>query len=276
MDLGGFKAAQRSLWATGDYPPIGRMLAPAARILVDRVGVSPGDRVLDVATGSGSAAVAAAQAGGDVIGLDITDAWFDAARRSSRTAGVSLDLVVGDAEHLPLATASCDVVLSSFGAIFAPRHEVVAAELARVCRPGGRIGMTAWPPDGTSNAVMSTLTSHAPAPPPFATPSIRWGDPEHVRQVWSAHDVDVEITRPSLTIAFASAAAFESFVFDTSGALANVRLELERQGRWAEVCARFRRAVERTNEADDGSFQATWDFLLLVATTRTQRPTGPA
>lgn len=271
MDLEDFKVAQRSLWATGDYPPIGRMLGPAAQILVDRVGVSPGDRVLDVATGSGSVAVTAARAGGDVVGIDITDAWFDTARRSARDAGVSLDLVVGDAERLPIATDACDVVVSNFGAIFAPRHEVVAAELARVCRAGGRIGMTAWPPDGTSNAMLSTLTSQAPDPPSFVTPSMRWGDADHARRVWSAHDVELEITRPSFAIEFAAAAAFESFVFETSGPLTQLRRDLERQGRWADTHARFRRAVAQANEAGDGSYRATWDFLLVVATT----PTSP-
>ena len=191
-----------------------------------------------------------------------------AAHGAVRSAGVALDLVLGDAERLPIAPASCDVVLSSFGAIFAPRHEIVAAELTRVCRPGGRIGMTAWPPDGTSNAVLSTLTEQAPQPPSFVTPSIRWGDPDHARRVWAAHDVRLDIDRPAFEIAFASQEDFESLVFDASGALASLRKTLQQQGRWAETLSRFRRSAAAVNEADDGTYRVTWDFLLIVATRR--------
>lgn len=264
MELGEFKAKQRRLWADGDYRPVGRMLDRAARTLVERLGVAAHDRVLDVATGSGSVAVAAARTGADVLGVDITDAWLGEARSRAAAAGVEVAFVLGDVEHLPVATGAFDVVLSSFGAIFAPRHAVAAAELARVCRPGGRIGMTAWPPDGTSNRVMSTLAPDG-EPPPFATPPIRWGDPEHVRRVWSDHDVTVDITRPAFPIAFPSLTAFETFALVNSGGLADARRELERTGRWDEALARFRDAAAEVNEAEDGTYRATWDFLVIVA-----------
>ncbi len=146
MNLDEFKAVQRQVWAESDYPPVGRLLEPGARQLVDAVGVTDGQRMLDVATGSGSVAALAGQAGAPVVDIDIIDAWFDEARARASMTGVDLDLRLGDAEDLPVDDESFDVVLSSFGAIFAPRHDAVASELVRVCRPGGVIALTAWPP----------------------------------------------------------------------------------------------------------------------------------
>ena len=129
MELEEFKEMQRQMWAAGDYRPLGRLIEPAAQILVREVGVQAGQRVLDVGTGSGSVAVAAALAGAEVVGVDITDAWFDEARSRASVAGVELDLRLGDAEALPVEDGSFDVVLSSFAAIFAPLHDLVASEL---------------------------------------------------------------------------------------------------------------------------------------------------
>lgn len=125
-DLGDFKQAQRLSWGRGDYVPVGRVLEPAARI-VDAADVRPGQRVLDVGTGSGSVAVAAAKAGGITVGVDITDAWFEEAHRLAAKAGVEVELRIGDAEDLPVEDGSFDAVLSNFGTIMAPRHGVVAA-----------------------------------------------------------------------------------------------------------------------------------------------------
>lgn len=265
MDIAAFKAAQRRMWEDGDYRPIGRLLDPAARILVDRARITAGQRVLDVATGSGSVAVAAATAGADVVGVDITGAWFGEARRRAHAAGVDTQLLIGDAEALPVRSGSLDAVLSSFGAIFAPRHEIMAGELIRVCRPGGTIGLTAWTPDGASNMVVSTLTRDLPPPPSFVTPSIEWGRPAHTRQVLSAHGADVVFARPSFVIELDSVDAFESLLLDNSGGFDDLRRALDEAGRWDQVRADFHRAAERANEADDGSYRVTWDFLLIIA-----------
>ena len=265
MDLDEFKSAQRQMWADGDYRPIGRALAPAAQILVDRAGVTEGQRVLDVAAGSGSVAVAAARAGGDVVGVDITEAWFGEARRTAHAAGVQVALVVGDAERLPVKTEAFDVVLSGFGAIFAPRHDIVAAELVRVCRRGGTIGLTAWTPEGASHAMMSTLTSGLPPPPAFVTPSIRWGQPSHVRQVFAPYEVNVVFERPSFGVEFESVDAFETAMVDNSGGFDDLRRTLDDVGCWEQAHSDFRRAVEQANEADDGSYRITWNCQLIIA-----------
>jgi SAM-dependent methyltransferase len=227
MNLDEFKAAQRQVWAEGDYPPVGRLLEPVARMLVEAVGITDGQRVLDVATGSGSVAVLAGQAGAQMVGVDITDAWFDEARARAAIAGVELDLRMGDAEDLPVDDESFDVVLSSFGAIFAPRHEVVAGELVRVCRPGGVIGLTAWPPGGANDIVFSTLLTRLPSPPEFVTPFIRWGDPAHVRELFAATGVALSFEHRDFKVEFPSVEEFKAFVFETSGGFIRTRRALE-------------------------------------------------
>ncbi len=266
MELEEFKEMQRQMWAAGDYRPLGRLIEPAAQILVREVGVQAGQRVLDVGTGSGSVAVAAALAGAEVVGVDITDAWFDEAHSRASVARVELDLRLGDAEAIPVEDGSFDVVLSSFAAIFAPLHDLVASEFVRVCRDGGVFGITAWTPDGPNNAVFSTLVEFLPAPPEFVSPSILWGDPDHVRGLFTAHDVVLRFERPQFTVTFGSVEAFESFAFENSGSLIAARRALEAMGRWDEAYAAMREAMDQTNEADDGSYRVAWDFLLTVGT----------
>ena len=266
MELEEFKEMQRQLWEAGDYRPVGRLIEPAALILVKEAGVRAGQRVLDVGTGSGSVAVAAALAGAEVVGVDITDAWFDEAHGRANAVGVDLDLRLGDAEALSVDDGSFDVVLSSFAAIFAPRHDLVASELMRVCRDGGVIGITAWTPDGASNAVFSTLVESLPAPPEFVSPSILWGDPDHVRGLFASHDVALRFERPQFTVTFSSVEAFESFTFENSGGMIAARRALEAMGRWDEAHRAMREAMDQTNEANDGSYRVAWDFLLTVGT----------
>ncbi len=258
------------MWEAGDYRPVGRLIEPAARTLVERAGVAPGHRVLDVATGSGSVAVAAAEAGAEVVGVDITDAWFPEARRRAAAAGVHVDLLLGDAEELPVDDASFDLVLSSFGAIFAPRHHLVAAEVVRVCRPGGDIGFTAWPPDGANDAVFSTLLSFLPPPPGFASPSTAWGDPTHVERLFAPHDVALHFDRPAFRVSFASPDDYLHFAGTNSGGYRAARDILEAEGSWDRAEAAVRQALAATNESADGSYAATWEYLLILA----RRATG--
>ena len=265
MNLDEFKAVQRQVWAEGDYPPVGRLLEPGARMLVEAVGVSDGQRVLDVATGSGSVAILAGQAGARVVGVDITDAWFDAARARAAVAGVDIDLRRGDAEDLPVDDESFDVVLSSFGAIFAPRHDAVASELVRVCRPGGVIALTAWTPGGANDTVFSTLLTRLPTPPEFVTPFIRWGDPAHVRDLFAPTGVTLSFEHRDFKVEFPSVEAFKAFVFETSGGFMRARRALEELGGWKEAYAAFEAAIDATNEADDGTYRTAWEFLLIRA-----------
>ena len=161
------KAAERAMWALGDYHTFAKAtvwdLGPE---LVAACGISPGQRVLDVAAGTGNVAIRAAEAGAQVVASDLTPENFEAGRREARNRGVELEWVEADAEALPFGDDEFDVVTSSLGAIFAPDHQAVADELVRVCRPGGTIGMINFTPEGLAAAFFGTFARHAPPPPP--------------------------------------------------------------------------------------------------------------
>jgi SAM-dependent methyltransferase len=179
------KARHRAMWASGDYPSmVETFLLPLGPRLVEACGIAPGMRVLDVAAGTGNASLPAAQRGGRVTASDLTPELLEAGRARARDAGLELDWVEADAEHLPFEDESFDVVISSIGAMFAPHHQEVADELARVCRPGGTIGLLSWTPDGMIGSLFRTMGPFAPAPPPGAQPPPLWGREEHVRELF--------------------------------------------------------------------------------------------
>lgn len=188
------KAKHRAVWASGDYPAVAAGLIPAlGPELVRACGVRAGQRVLDVGAGSGNAAIPAAATGAAVTAADLTPELLDAGRKLATELGIDLDWVEADAEALPFPDGSFDVVMSCVGAMFAPHHRLVADELARVCRPGGTIGMINWTPEGLVGGLFSTMGPYAPPPPPGASPPPRWGDERYVRELFgdrlTAYDV---------------------------------------------------------------------------------------
>jgi len=193
------KQGTRATWAAGDYHAIAeRTLWPVGERIVRRVAVAAGDDVLDVACGSGNAALRAAQAGGRVVGVDLTPELFEAGRRLAAEAGVEIEWVEGDAEALPAADESFDAVVSVFGCMFAPRHRVAAAELARVLRPGGRLCVAAWTPEGEVGELFATLGGYMPAPPPIAEPPVLWGSEDHVRDLFADTGLELEFSRETV------------------------------------------------------------------------------
>lgn len=262
--LGSYKAAQRRAWEAGDYRRVAARVEPAALALVRAAGVAAGHRVLDVATGSGSVAIAAAQMGAEVVGVDHTDAWFDDARGRAAAAGVDVELRIGDAEALPADDDSFDRVLSSLGVIFAPRHDVVAAELVRTCRPGGVVGLTAWTPDGPGAAIFTAFGDFMPDPPPFATAFIRWGDRDHLQALFAPHGVTLDIAEASMVWAFTDLDDFEVFLLTYSGPFIAARDRLVELGRWDEALAALRTASAEANEATDGTARFTFDYLIVT------------
>ena len=160
-ELDQIKQGVRASWAAGDYAAVAqRQLWPVGERIIRRVGVRPGEDVLDVACGSGNAAIRAAQAGGRVVGVDLTPELFEAGRRLAAQAGVEVEWLEGDAEALPVKDASFDVVVSVFGCMFAPRHQVAADELARALRSGGRLCVCAWTPEGALGEFFRTIGTH--------------------------------------------------------------------------------------------------------------------
>ena len=195
-----FKQGTRAMWAAGDYAGFAPLVAEVGERLVRRAEVGPGDAVLDVACGTGNVAIPAALAGARVTAVDLTPEHFPAARSRAAQAGVDVDWVEGDVEALPFEDDRFDAVLSSFGCMFAPRHAVAAGELARVLRPGGRLGITAFTDSGAGGDFFRTLGAHLPPPPPFAENPLGWGDPAHVRTLF-----------PELALAFEPASYAERF-----------------------------------------------------------------
>lgn len=190
------KAAARQAWALGDYHRFAKATVwELGPVLVEACGISPGQRVLDVAAGTGNTAIRAAEAGAEVVASDLTPENFDAGRREAEAHDVELDWVEADAEALPFADGEFDVVTSSFGAIFAPNHQAVADEMLRVCLPGGTIGVLAFTPEGLITDFFGALAPYTPPPPPGALPPPLWGDEEHVRELFGDRLDSLEMTR---------------------------------------------------------------------------------
>src|SRR5919199_205090 len=178
------KARHRKMWASGDYPSmVETWLLPLGPRLVEACEIVPGMHVLDVGAGTGNASIPAAQRGASVTASDLTPELLDAGRRRAEGAGVDLDWVPADAEHLPFEDASFDVVISAIGVMFAPHHQAAADELVRVCRPGGTIGLLSWTPEGLIGALFRTMGPFAPPPPPGAQPPPLWGGEAHVGEL---------------------------------------------------------------------------------------------
>lgn len=190
------KAATRAAWALGNYHSFAKKTVwELGGVLVRACGVTTGQRVLDVATGTGNTAIRAAEAGAQVVASDLTPENFEAGRREAEAHGVELDWVEADAEALPFADGEFDVVTSSLGAIFAPDHHAVADEMLRVCRPGGTIGMLNLTPEGLISDFFGALAPYMPPPPPGALPPPLWGSEEHVRELFGDRLESLETTR---------------------------------------------------------------------------------
>jgi SAM-dependent methyltransferase len=174
------KASMRSTWMAGDFGVVARTISSGGEGFIDRLQIQAGDRVLDVATGTGNLAIPAAHAAAIVTGVDIAPNLLVQARERAAAEGLSIQFDEGDAEALPYAEASFDIVTSMFGAMFAPRPELVAAELARVLKPGGRLAMANWNSASFTGRMFAVATAHVP-PPPGISPPVLWGDDATVR-----------------------------------------------------------------------------------------------
>ena len=265
LDVAGFKQTQRKIWSSGDYPDIAQRVESAAERLVAAADVEDGQDVLDVATGSGNVALLAAKRGANVTGLDLTPELFEAARRRAGEAGVECEWVEGDAEALPYEDGSFDRVLSTFGTMFAPRHEVAAAELVRVTRPGGTVAVAAWTPEGTNGEMFKTVASHMPAPPPELKPPSMWGNEEHIRSLFEPHGVELEFERGAVDFADESVDAWLAYSEAKLGPMVMARAALEPQGKWQALHDDLKALYERQNLNTDGSFRVTPEYLITIA-----------
>jgi SAM-dependent methyltransferase len=186
------KQRQAAMWGSAPFERIAVTLAEMHEAIVDSVDGEPGKRWLDVGCGTGELALLAAKSGAEIVGADLSPALVETARRQAAERGATVTFEVGDAEALPYADASFDIVTSSVGAIFAPDHRAVASQLARVCQPGGELALTAWTSDGEIDEFFRIIGSYAPPPPPDAGVATSWGEPGYAESLLSdAFDVTV-------------------------------------------------------------------------------------
>jgi ubiquinone/menaquinone biosynthesis C-methylase UbiE len=193
-DLAAVKQRQQATWASGDYHMIGTQIQIVSELLIEALDVHSTERVLDVATGSGNAALAAARRGCAVVGVDYVPALLDRARRRTEAEGLDIDYVDGDAEALPFEDAGFDVVSSVFGAMFAPDQDRTASELARVTRSGGRIGLVSHTPDGFIGQLFKTNAKHVPPPAGVRSP-IQWGTEERLAELFDGEAADIRVEK---------------------------------------------------------------------------------
>jgi ubiquinone/menaquinone biosynthesis C-methylase UbiE len=191
-DFGVMTEVQRKIWSQGDFAKIGNRAQIVGERLCEAVDVIPGERVLDVACGSGNAAIAAARRFGEAVGVDYVPELLAHGRERAEADGLEVEFVEGDAQALPFEDASFDVVLSTFGAMFAPDQPQTAGELLRVTKSGGRIGMANWTPDGI--AFFQVIAKHAPLPPGI-DPPVLWGTEERLRELFGHGISDLKVEK---------------------------------------------------------------------------------
>ncbi|UOQ90152.1 methyltransferase domain-containing protein [Agromyces endophyticus] len=264
------KAKHRSMWASGDYPAVAADLVwPLGARLVDAVGVRAGDRVLDVAAGTGSAAIRAAARGADVVASDLAPELFEAGRRNAADAGVDLEWVEADAEHLPYDDAAFDAAISAIGIMFAPHHEAAAGELLRVTRPGGRVGVLSWTPEGFIGRMFRAMKPFAPPLPEGTQPAPLWGDESHVRTLFGDAVDDVEVQRDSVVVDhFATGAEFRDYFKANYGPTIAVYRRIADDADAVRALDDALAALGDTQLQTDGDGAMRWEYLLVTATRR--------
>lgn len=259
------KERHREMWASGDYPRIGReLVAPLGRELVAALGIRPGERVLDVAAGSGNASVPAAAAGADVTASDLTPELLDAGRQAAAEAAIRWE--VADAEALPYPDRSFDVVMSCIGVMFAPHHQRSADEMSRVCRPGGRIGVLSWTPDGTIGRLFAAMRDFMPPPPEGASPPPLWGVEQHVRELFNGTLDQVAVQRHTLPVSFfADAVAFREYFHHNYGpSLSTYRLHANDPARVRALDSAVEELIDSESTTTDSGLAMEWGYLLVT------------
>jgi ubiquinone/menaquinone biosynthesis C-methylase UbiE len=265
-DLGAIKQRQQATWASGDYHMIGTQLQIVSELLIEALDVHSTEHVLDVATGSGNAALAAARRGCPVVGLDYVPALLERARLRAAAEGLEAEFIEGDAEALPYEDASFDVISSVFGAMFAPDQEQTARELTRVCRAGGRIGLVAHTPEGFIGQLFRTNAKHVPPPVGLRSP-VLWGIEERLRELFGDAIAEIRAAKRDYVFRYRSPEAYLDYwqhyygptmtSFKAVGEVGRAALETDLLG----LIARF-------NRADDGTMVVPSEYLETVIVRR--------
>jgi SAM-dependent methyltransferase len=256
------------MWASGDYPSmVETFLLPLGRRLVDASDIRPGQRVLDVAAGTGNASIPAARRGADVVASDLTPELFDAGRARAEADGVELEWVTADAEDLPFEDASFDVVMSAIGVMFAPFHQQAADELVRVSRPGGTIGLLSWTPEGMLGALFRMMGPFAPPPPAGAQAPPLWGGEEHLKSLLGDRVSLMEQRREVLEVtAFSRPRDYGEFFKARYGPTIAIRANAAKNGREDEFDAALDAFCEEWNRGSAERAYFEMEYLVSVGT----------
>jgi SAM-dependent methyltransferase len=247
----------KTMWGAVNYAAVAERISDVGELVVERAATEPGMELLDVACGAGNATIPAAREGGRVTGLDFSPELLAVARERAADAMVEVDWVEGDAQELPFDDARFDRVISTFGHMFAPDHERTAAEMLRVCRPGGTIAVACWTPEGSIGR-MFRMTAELLPPPPGGQPPILWGTEQHIRDLLG----DGDFERYEVEWKDESVESYARFMLESFGPLLNARELLgEREG---ELDERFRAFLGEENLANDSTLRFKGEYLLAV------------
>jgi SAM-dependent methyltransferase len=264
------KARHRKMWASGDYPSmVETFLLPLGPRLVDALSIGPDMTVLDVAAGTGNASIPAAQRGARVTASDLTPELFEAGRRRAEAEGAELDWVEADAENLPFGDESFDVVMSSIGVMFAPHHQQAADELVRVCRPGGRIGLLSWTPEGMIGGLFRMMGPFAPPPPPGASPPPLWGSEDHLHELFGDRVDFQSFQRDMLDVdAFKHPHDYAEHFKDRYGPTIVAQANAANNGRDAELVDAMNAFSEDWNRGSEDDARFEQEYLVSVGIRR--------
>jgi ubiquinone/menaquinone biosynthesis C-methylase UbiE len=266
VDLSAVKTRQRAAWSSGDYCVIGTTLQIVGETLCDALDLRAGERVLDVAAGNGNASLAAARCWCEVTSTDYVGALLDRGRERAAAERLDIDFREADAEALPFDDGSFDVVVSTFGAMFAPDAPRVAAEMLRVCRPGGRIGLANWTPQGFIGQLFKTIGRHVPPPAGVASPAL-WGTRERIDELFRAQAVRIEVASRHYAFRYRSPAHWLQVFRDFYGPVLKAFAALDDAGQTALASDLFD-LIGSCNRALDGSMVVPSEYLEIVITRR--------
>jgi ubiquinone/menaquinone biosynthesis C-methylase UbiE len=265
-DFAAIKQRQQQTWASGDFAVVASKIVLVAEQLVDAADLHAGWRVLDVATGSGNAAIAAARLGCHVVGIDYVPALLERGRERAAAEGIELELLEGDAEALPFPNDSFDAVTSVYGTMFAPDHAGTAAELLRVTRPGGTIALASWTPDGFIGELLRTVGKHVPPPAGVPAPTL-WGTESHLRELFGSGIESLNVAERTFTWRFESVEEFVDFFRRWYGPTLKAFAALEGSGRDAlerDIVALGHRFERLGPGADAVAIPATYTEAVAI------------
>jgi len=254
---------QQKVWSSGDYNKIAAITVPVCEHLAEHVGIFPGTRVLDVATGTGHVALAAARRSAVASGMDYVPELIDIARRRAGAEDLDVDLEVADAEDLPYADATFDFTLSAIGVMFAADHAKAASELVRVTKPGGTIGLASWTPEGFVGGMLAAVGRHV-SPPPGAQPATRWGVEAVVAELLGDEVEDLTSTTASVRQRFTSAEQYADLFLTYYGPTFSAAGRLDEEGR-AAFRADLVALAHSFDLGDDQGVVLDWEYRIVTA-----------